>query len=179
MLGAFKRVIRRRSALRENVVVGSRFSLGINCSVWAPQSLRIGNDVSLGSNVRIEVDGVIGDGVLIANSAGIVGRSDHRISEVGVPISHADWVGKYAEQLSRPVVIGSDVWIGYGVTVLSGVQIGDSAIIGAGSVVTKDVPANSIAVGNPARVVGERFDAPAFGHHWETLEARGFSRLSV
>ena len=49
--------------------------------------------------------------------------------------------------------IGSDVWIGGGAIILPGVTIGDGAVIGAGSVVTKDVPAGVVAVGNPCRVV--------------------------
>lgn len=54
--------------------------------------------------------------------------------------------------------IGSGVWVGFGVTVLDGVTIGDGAVIGAGSVVTHDIPANAIAVGQPAKVVSERHD---------------------
>lgn len=55
-------------------------------------------------------------------------------------------------------VIGNDVWIGQNVTVLPGVHIGDGAIIGANAVVASDIPAYSIAVGNPARAVKKRFD---------------------
>ncbi|MCD6035527.1 MAG: vat [Rickettsiales bacterium] len=56
------------------------------------------------------------------------------------------------------VVIGSDVWIGRGVTIMSGVTIGDGAVIGACSVVAKDIPPYTIAVGNPARPIRKRFD---------------------
>ena len=56
------------------------------------------------------------------------------------------------------ITVGNDVWIGFGVTVLDGVTIGDGAVIGAGSVVTHDIPANAIAVGQPAKVVSERHD---------------------
>ena len=55
--------------------------------------------------------------------------------------------------LCKPVIVKKNVWIGAGVTILPGVTIGENAIVGAGAVVTKDVPANTIAVGNPARVV--------------------------
>jgi acetyltransferase-like isoleucine patch superfamily enzyme len=58
-----------------------------------------------------------------------------------------------------PIIIEDHVWLGYGVIVLSGVRIGQDAIIGAGSVVTKDVPAGAIAVGVPARVVRMRSGA--------------------
>jgi acetyltransferase-like isoleucine patch superfamily enzyme len=57
---------------------------------------------------------------------------------------------------SRPVIIGSFVWMGFGVIVLPGVTVGDYSIIGAGSVVTKDIPSHSIAAGNPARVLRQR-----------------------
>ena len=56
-------------------------------------------------------------------------------------------------QWAKPIKIGNSVWIGGSVTILPGVSIGDNCTIGAGSVVTKDIPANSIAVGNPCRVV--------------------------
>lgn len=55
-----------------------------------------------------------------------------------------------------PIHIGEDVWLGGGVTVVGGVSIGDRAVIGAGSVVTRDIPADAVAVGNPARVIKMR-----------------------
>ncbi|UCV30432.1 hypothetical protein KI617_07865 [Ferribacterium limneticum] len=57
---------------------------------------------------------------------------------------------------SAPITIGKNVWLGYGVTVLPGVSIGDNAIIGAGAVVTHDIPPNAIAIGVPARVARQR-----------------------
>ncbi|MFB7088238.1 sugar O-acetyltransferase [Streptomyces sp. NPDC056296] len=56
-------------------------------------------------------------------------------------------------EAARPITIGDNVWLGGGAVVLPGVTIGDNAVIGAGAVVTKDVPANVVAVGNPARPV--------------------------
>lgn len=57
-----------------------------------------------------------------------------------------------------PIIIGNDVWIGIGVTILSGVKIGDGSVVAAQSVVTKDIPPYAIAAGNPAQVVKYRFN---------------------
>ncbi|MFH8224476.1 sugar O-acetyltransferase [Streptomyces sp. NPDC018057] len=56
-------------------------------------------------------------------------------------------------EAARPITVGDNVWLGGGAIVLPGVTIGDNSVVGAGAVVTKDVPANAVAVGNPARVV--------------------------
>ena len=56
-------------------------------------------------------------------------------------------------ETARPIQVGNSVWFGAGVTVLPGVTIGDNVVIGAGSIVTKDIPSNVVAVGNPARVI--------------------------
>ena len=59
---------------------------------------------------------------------------------------------------AKPIVIGDNVWLGGGVIVCPGVTIGENSVIGAGSVVTRDIPANVVAVGNPARVIRENID---------------------
>lgn len=58
-------------------------------------------------------------------------------------------------EAARPITIGDNVWLGGGVVVCPGVSIGDNTVVGAGAVVTRDLPANVVAVGNPARVVRE------------------------
>jgi phosphonate metabolism protein (transferase hexapeptide repeat family) len=63
----------------------------------------------------------------------------------------------FAWRRAHPVAIGHDVWIGHGAIVLPDRRVGNGAVIGAGSVVTKDIPAYAVAVGNPARVVRKRF----------------------
>lgn len=55
--------------------------------------------------------------------------------------------------MAKPIKVGNNVWFGGNVTVLPNVTIGDNCVIGAGSVVTKDIPNNSLAVGNPAKVI--------------------------
>nr|WP_315943076.1 CatB-related O-acetyltransferase [Microbacterium festucae] len=104
------------------------------------------------------MDGTIGDFVLIARQVQIVGRMDHAIDELGVPMALSEWVGDRGPEPEDRVEIGSDVWIGASAVVLGGVTIGDGAIVAAGSVVTRDVAAFSIVAGNPARHV--RFRIP-------------------
>ena len=58
-------------------------------------------------------------------------------------------------EFAKPIVVGNDVWIGGNVCVMPGVTIGDNTIIGAGSVVTKDIPSNVVAVGNPCKIIKE------------------------
>jgi|GEM_PF-1483934 len=166
----FRRVqrLRRRNSIRGPVKIGSNLSLGANVKIWAPNSLKIANDVHIGAGSTVEVDGSIGYGTLIANSVGIVGRRDHDFRAIGVHIRKAPWVGDQPERLSNPVCIGRDVWIGYGAIVLSGLTIGDSAVISAGAVVTTDVRANTVVAGCPAREVGTRFEDPIL--HWKRLD---------
>ena len=98
-----------------------------------------------------------GPGLLLVHGWGIVVNRDAHIgSNVtlfnGVVIGRKDTISATGRETEYPV-IGNDVWIGPHAIIIGGVRIGDGAIIGAGSVVTKDVPAHSIVVGNPARVV--------------------------
>lgn len=58
-------------------------------------------------------------------------------------------------EVAKPIVVGNNVWIGAGSTILAGVTIGDNTVIGAGSVVKKSIPANVVAVGVPCRVLRE------------------------
>lgn len=76
---------------------------------------------------------------------------DHAMRS-GIPIRSQPLISR------GDIVIGDDVWLGFGAIVLAGVRIGDGAVIGAGAVVTQDVPSEAIAVGVPARVVRHRSD---------------------
>jgi maltose O-acetyltransferase len=64
-------------------------------------------------------------------------------------------VARRREEYGKPVEIGADVWVGGGAIILPGVSIGARAVIGAGSVVTRDIPAGVFAAGNPCRVIRE------------------------
>jgi len=110
----------------------------------------IGEFVYIGEYVVIYGHGgiEIGAKTLIAMHTCIV-SSNHTIPGQDIPI-------RSKPDILLPVKIGSDVWIGAGCKILGGVTIGDGCVVGAGSVVTKDLPPYSISVGNPARVIKYR-----------------------
>lgn len=166
----------RRLAVRENVEHGANLHVGPGSVIWAPKNLRLGRDVYIGKHVTLQVDGIVGDGVLFANGSGVVGKRDHDFTQVGVAVRNARWVGDFPD-LSDHTVIGSDVWIGFNAVVYSGVAVGDSSIVAAGSVVTKDVPPNSIVAGVPAVVTRNRFSEADFDAHWNLLGRKGYRRL--
>lgn len=105
---------------------------------------------------------IIGDYCLIAPGVRISSGKSIRIGDncmlaANVVISDSDWHGIYNRvrpfRCTKPVVIENNVWLGERVIVTKGVTIGENSVIGAGAVVTKDIPANSIAAGNPARII--------------------------
>lgn len=154
-----KRIV-RRLAVSGAVELGDRVSIGIGSNVWAPRSLVIEPDVYIGRYCTVMVDGRIGRGTMIANNVGIIGRKDHDVSAIGVPVRYAPWVGdseSTRSRLSLTTEIGEDVWVGYGAIILSGVSVGRGAVIAAGALVKDDVEAHAIVAGNPARRVGMRF----------------------
>ena len=109
--------------------------------------LQVGNRVIFGHHCTVAVRNriTIGDDCMFAEMVSIRDH-DHAFGDTTRP---------YREQgfVSAPVSIGRNVWLGAKVTVCKGVEIGDNSVVGANAVVTKDIPANSVAVGIPARVV--------------------------
>ena len=107
------------------------------------KNIKIGKNVFINACCRFQDQGgiEIGDGSLIGHNTTIA------------TLNHDFNPDKRANLHPSPVKIGKNVWIGSDCTILPGVEIGNGAVIGAGSVVTKNVPANSIAVGSPARVI--------------------------
>ncbi|MEX5294657.1 DapH/DapD/GlmU-related protein [Kocuria sp. CPCC 205268] len=148
-----------RIAVHENVILGANFRVGRGAIVSSPHGLKIGNNVSIGPRSIIQVDGEIGDWTIIGMGVQIVGRLDHAINEVGVPIAQSTRAAERPQNDRDIVTIGRDVWIGGASVVLSGVTIGQGSVVGAGAVVTSDVPPYSIVGGNPARVIKRRFDS--------------------
>jgi acetyltransferase-like isoleucine patch superfamily enzyme len=116
------------------VEIGEKTVMGQECTISAYQRVRIGEQC------------VIADRAMFIDF-------DHGVVEVERPIRVQ---GIY----KRDVEVGSNVWIGYGACILRGVRVGDNAIVGTNSVVTKDVPANAVVAGIPARIIRMR-EAPA------------------
>lgn len=159
-------------AVRKNVRYGKKLHVGPGSIIWAPSVMVIGDNVYIGKHCTIEVDGRIGKHVLIANNVGLIGRHDHAMRFVGKNIRESPWVGKDGKGGKEQILIGDDVWIGYGAIVLSGVEIGRGAVIGAGAVVTHDVKPYAIVGGNPARLIGLRFTQDEIDQHERLLYGR-------
>ncbi len=112
------------------VVIGDRCLIGRNSSIVGHFSIEIGADVYFGPNVYVT-------------------DQNHSSDDPDLPIGHQS-------APEQAVSIGAGSWIGTNSVVLPGVTIGERVIIGAGSIVTNDIPSGSVAVGSPARVVAPR-----------------------
>ncbi len=121
------------------VEIGQKTVIGQECTISAYQRVRIGEQC------------VIADRAMFIDF-------DHGVVEVERPIRVQ---GIY----KRDVEVGSNVWIGYGACILRGVRVGDNAIVGTNAVVTKDVPANAVVGGAPARIIRMR-EAPDKSLRW-------------
>ena len=127
---------------------------GINVMSWGSESkLIIGSFCSVGAWVKVFLGG------------------SHRVDWITTfPFSHIhEDIFPMETKTEHPVskgdvIIGNDVWLGYEVTIMSGVKIGDGAVVAANSVVTKDVEPYSIVGGNPAKFIRKRFDDETIKH---------------
>lgn len=108
-----------------NIAVGARFYANFNCVILDCNRVTFGDDVFLGPGVQIYT-------------------AEHPLDA---------FERAKGPEMARPVVVGDRVWLGGGAIVLPGVTIGSNTTIGAGSVVTRDVPGNVVAGGNPCRVI--------------------------
>ena len=121
--------VERRSVFGPGVSLGDNSGIGIDCELYGPVS--IGNNVMMGPEVVIYTSG-------------------HRFDRIDIPMMQQGPTEK------EPVEIGNDVWIGRRVMIMPGVKIGDGCVIGAGAVVTKDVPDYSVVGGVPAKIIKSR-----------------------
>jgi acetyltransferase-like isoleucine patch superfamily enzyme len=114
------------------------------------KNLTLGKEIFINIGCRFQDTGgiTIGDGTLIGHGSTLT------------TLNHSVDPARRADMIPAPIVIGRQVWLGASVTVVPGVTIGDGAIVAAGAVVTKDVPANTIVGGVPAKLIrATGFDA--------------------
>jgi len=169
---ALLRVLRTRLAVAGKshyLRVGKGFHIGTGSRLWAPSRITIGDCVYIGKYVNIEANCSIGDYCLFANHVAIVGRHDHDFHAVGFPVRLSPWIGSKrfpSPFIHEEAVIESDVWLGFGAIVMTGVRIGRGSIVAAGSVVTREIPPYSIVAGVPANIVAQRFsDSETIAKH--------------
>ncbi len=140
---------RRTEMLKEMLA-----EVGENCYIEPPfHSNWGGRHVHLGNNVYFNFNATLVDDTHIYIGDCTMLGPNVVIATAGHPILPE--LREKALQYNLPVHIGKNCWLGAGVIVLPGVTIGDNTVIGAGSVVTKDIPANVVAVGNPCKVSRE------------------------
>lgn len=122
------------------------------------KNIKIGNRTAPGLSPGCYIQGrggiIIGNNVRIAPNVGII-SSNHRLEDYDL------W-----DEI-QPIEIGDNVWIGMNSVILQGVKIGDNVVIGCNSVVNKDIPANSIAAGNPCRIIKEK--GPYIGRDYSKM----------
>lgn len=141
-----------------NELLGGR---GRNLWITAPFYVDYGNNIYFGNNCEVNMnctfldDNVIriGDNALIAPNVQIYTafHPTNAIERFGEPKEDGSFA--FCKTRTAPVTIGNNVWIGGGAILMPGVTIGDNVVIGAGSVVTRDIPSNTVACGNPCRVM--------------------------
>ena len=129
-------------------------------------TISIGSDVYIGPGASLSGQDIrIGNKVLLGPRVVMLG-GDHQIDVLGKTIFDCREPG-----VTRPIIVCDDVWIGAGSTILKGVTVGRGSVVGAASVVTRDVAPYSIVAGNPARLIRMRFDPDTLARHRALVEA--------
>lgn len=150
-----RRLTRRRVALLRGYFdgFGSASSISFQCRILEPGKIRVGQRSNLPNWSVVDGRGglEIGNDVMLGFESVIL-TSTHKSDRLDIPMGDQG-------MFSAPVIIGDDVWTGCRVVIMPGVTIGDHAIVAAGSVVTKDVPAWGIVGGVPAKFIRDRRDS--------------------
>ena len=147
--GRYFREVRRWMC--RDVFRSSGPGLNIESGAWfgSGRQVSVGARSGIGIRCQLHGDVAIGDDVMMGPET-LVYTANHDFSDLSLPMIDQ------GRTTPRPVVIEDDVWIGARVIILPGVTIGTGSVVGAGSVVVRDVPPRSVVAGNPARVVKER-----------------------
>lgn len=155
MMGSVVRLLRNRWRLFRTVLFNRTVkfqgipTLGPNLVVPRGRNIEIGKRFFCGHGCHFAAPMLVGDDVMFASRVSIVG-GDHKIDGIDVPMNRS------GRDEMHTVVIDNDVWIGHGAIILHGVHIASGAVVAAGAVVTKDVAANTIVGGNPAKLIRYR-----------------------
>ena len=147
---------------------GKNFHAGRGLNLWAKNFINIGDNFYIGRYSQIECDATIGDNVIMGNYVGLIGRYDHKYDDIETPIRLASQIRDHDYSwhgMNSSITIKNGVWVGYGSVLLSGITIGENAIIAAGSVVTKYVKPYEIVGGNPAKHIKFRFTEEEIEHY--------------
>lgn len=149
VVGKASKVIRSIICARIFKYVGKEVNIERGASFGSGKAIEIGDYSGLGQNCQVPDNIKIGRDVMMGPDVLIIGKN-HEFSNLSVPMR------LQGTREAKPVVIGDDVWIGACSIILPGITIHKGAIIGAGSVVTHDVPEFAICAGNPARIIKVR-----------------------
>jgi len=138
---------------REKILTKLFAEMGANCYIEPPLHANWGKHTHLGDHVYANFNLTLVDDTHIYIGNYVMIGPNVTIATAGHPINPA--LRKKAAQFNIPVKIGNNVWIGANCVILPGVTIGENSVIGAGSIVTKNIPENVIAVGNPCHILRE------------------------
>ena len=116
--------------LGQGIKIGDNTGCGEYCFFGSAGGIEIGNDVIMGQNIRFHSE-------------------NHNFDDISIPIRHQG-------VNSKGIIIGNDCWIGAGSVFLDGVRVGNGCVIGANTLINKDIPAYSVAVGNPVKIIKNR-----------------------
>ena len=147
--GSFFKSIRVFLARQLLASCGENVNIESGADFYWGNNVYLGNHSDLGIDCEIHGETHIGDHTIMGPQVAIW-TGNHGISRTDIPMMYQESTPE------EPVWIGNDVWIGSRSIILKGVHIGDHAVIGAGSVVTKNVPAWAIVAGNPAKIIRYR-----------------------
>lgn len=148
-----------QEAKRQDIIRQLLGKTGKEFEITGPFYCDYGFNIEIGENFYANHNLVILDGAKVTFGDNVFVAPDCGFYTAGHPLD-ADRRNKGLEY-AKPITVGNNVWFGGGVKVMPGVTIGDGAVIGGGSVVTKDIPANMIAVGNPCKPIREITEADA------------------
>ena len=146
-------------AKRQGIIRQLLGKTGNQFEITGPFYCDYGFNIEIGENFYANHNLVILDGAKVTFGDDVFVAPDCGFYTAGHPLD-ADRRNKGLEY-AKPITVGNNVWFGGGVKVMPGVTIGDGAVIGGGSVVTKDIPANMIAFGNPCKPIREITEADA------------------